>query len=146
MSHKYHVLEWTAPDIFTFLQLPELLFAVFNFDKSLLSHYGLLVAGFDGNGNFLGTSPMEKYPNIPAPDLDNVYPAGLFFVKASDIKNYSATGTKTLYFNPVAYSPGGTGTQKYVRYDIYDAPPVNNAFDLANLVAPINPSPPRNAS
>ena len=146
MTHQYHILEWKAPDISTFLQYPGLAFAVFNFEKPMLGHYVLLVAGFDDNGNFLGTSPLEKYPDFPSPDLENAYPAGLFFVKALDLKNYSGSGTITLYFEPVAYSPGGPGTQQYVRYYIYNAPPVNDAFEETNLVTPINPSPPRNAS
>jgi hypothetical protein len=145
MAHKYHVLEWKATDIYNFLQLPGLTFAVFNFDKPILGHYVLLVAGFNADGVFLGTSTLEKYPGFPEPDLDNVYTAGLFFVQASEIKSYSANGTTTLYFKPIAYSPGGAGTQKYVSYEVYDKGPTGDAFDDGALVGSINPSPPRNA-
>ena len=145
MAHKYHVLEWKAADIYSFLQLPGITFAVFNFDKHVLSHYVLLVAGFNTTGLLLGTSPLEKYSGFPEPDLDNAYPAGLFFVQASDITSYSGNGTITLYFKPKAYSPGGAGTQTYVSYDIYDKAPKDNAFDEGALVTTINPSPPRNA-
>jgi hypothetical protein len=145
MSHKYHVLEWKATDIYNFLQLPGITFAVFNFNKPLGGHYVLLVAGFDTTGVLLGTSPLEKFSGFPEPDLDNVYTAGLFFVKTSDITSYSHNGTTTLYFDPKAYSPGGDGTQKYVSYDIYDKAPEDNAFDKTALVGSINPSPPRNA-
>jgi hypothetical protein len=145
MSHKYHILEWKAPDIVDFLQLPGIYLAVFNFNKPLLGHYVLLVAGFDANGVFLGTSPLEQYPGVPEPDLDNAYTAGLFFVLAEKIGSYSGSGTKTLYFQPKAYSVGGGGTRPYVSYDVFDAPPKDGAFDLTTLVDTINPSPPRNA-
>lgn len=143
MAHKYHVLEWKAADIDTFLQLPNLTFAVFNFEKPTLGHYRLSVAGFDTHGDFLGTSPIEKYSKATEPDLDNAYTAGLFFVKKDDIKTDSATGTKTLYFEPNVYiAPGGS--TKYVSYNIYDTPPKNGSFDGITVVGSINPSPPRN--
>jgi hypothetical protein len=145
MSHKYYVLEWKAPDIATFLLLPGLEFAVFNFHKPILSHYVLLATGFNVNGLLLGTSPLEKYTAFPEPDLNNAYPAGLFFVQASEIISYSSHGANTLFFKPDGYYPGGIGTQEYVKYDIYDKEPKDNAFDEAALVGSINPSPPRNA-
>jgi len=143
MSHKYHVLEWKATDISNFL--PGITFAVFNFYQPPLGHYVLLVTGFDATGGLRRTSPLEKYPGAPEPDLENVYTGGLFFVQADDIRRYSGDGTKTLYFQPKPYSVGGGGTPEYVSYDIFDAPPVDGAFDLTTLVDSINPSPPRTA-
>jgi hypothetical protein len=144
MKHKYHALEWKATDIATFLGLSVIYRAVFNFDKPALGHFRLLVAGFDDKGNLLGTSPMEKYPGIPEPDLDNAYTEGLFFVMVEEIKTLSANGTKTLYFVPTPYTPPG-GTQLYVSYTIYDTHSGDGSFDGQVVVGSINPSPPRNA-
>src|SRR5664279_2441414 len=103
MKHKYHALEWKATDIAAFLDLGVVYKAVFNFDKPALGHYRLLVAGFDEMGDLLGTSPIEKYSFVPESDLDNAYTEGLFFVMAEEIKTLSATGAKTLYFDPTPY-------------------------------------------
>ncbi len=109
----------------------------------MLGYFLLLVAGFDNKGDFLGTLPIEKYPGVAEPDLDNAYSQGLFFVMAADIKTYSAEGTKPLFFVPKAYTPRG-GTQKYVCYTIYDAPPHNGSFAGMVVVGSMNPSPPGN--
>jgi hypothetical protein len=144
MAHKYNILEWNAENIYNFLKLPAINFAVFNFDRPFAQHYRLLVAGFDVHGDFIDTSSIEKYSGIDEPDLDNAYTEGLFFVMAADINTYSGNGTKTLYFEPESYIPTG-GTKKYVYYNIYDAPPKDGSFDGNFIVGSINPSPPRNA-
>ncbi|MEO8413080.1 MAG: hypothetical protein ABI472_05445 [Ginsengibacter sp.] len=143
MKHKYHILEWKAADILKFLQFTQINFAVFNFDKPTLGHYSLSVAGFDAKGDFLGTSPIEKYKGPTEPDLENAYNLGLFFVLAANVNTYSGGGTKALYFEPVSYTPTG-GTQEYVSYNIHDAPPKHGIFDEKTVVTKINPSPPRN--
>ncbi len=143
MKHKYHILEWKAADIASFLGLGGLYLAVFNFDKPMLGYFRLLVAGFDEKGDFLDTSPIEKYPWHTEPDLENAYSMALFFVMKEDIEKYSSGGTKTLYFEPKSYTPPGA-TQKYVNYVIYNAPPAEDAFDTKSVVGSINPSPPRN--
>lgn len=144
MNHKYHVLEWKAADIDTFRRLPNLSFAVFNFEKPMLGHYYLSVSGFDIHGNLLGTSPIEKYSDATEPDLDNAYPGGLFFVKMDDITSNPPAATKTLYFAPKPYEATG-GTTKYVCYNIYDLAPIDRSFDRMVAVGSINPSPPRNS-
>lgn len=144
MKHKYHILEWKAPDIVGFLSLAEIYLAVFNFHKPVARHYELLVAGFDEKGNLLGTSSIENYPWNTEPDLDNAYSLGLFFVKASDLKKYSNSGAISLYFEPKSYTPPGV-TQEYVCYGIHNEPPKDYGFDINTLVGTINPSPPRNA-
>ncbi|MDQ6901938.1 MAG: hypothetical protein M3139_02860 [Bacteroidota bacterium] len=144
MKHKYHILEWKALDIESFLGLNGLHLAVFNFDRSAAGHFRLLVAAFDEKGDFIGTSTIEKHPSHSEPDLDNAYSLGLFFVSADDVKKYSGSGTKTLYFEPKSYTPTGA-TQKYVQYVIHDTAPQDDAFDTKSVVGTINPTPPRNS-
>src|ERR1700693_714954 len=74
MRQKYHVLEWEAMAIHDFLNLPGTIdFAVFNFYQPPSGPYVLSATGFDVNGVLLGTSPLQKYPGAPEPDLENVY-------------------------------------------------------------------------
>ena len=137
MKNKYHALKWDAKDIAAFLALPAIYQAVFNFNKPLSGKYRLEVSGFDTDGVFLGTSPLSNF-NYAEPDLDNVYTGGLFFLKADDIKIYSQTGTKTLYFVPIDCSINSNPNSQYVGYDIYDDIP----SEALAVVATIKPSPP----
>ena len=142
-KHKYHILVWNAADITKFLALEGLSFAVFNFDKPLAGYFRLEVTGFNTVGDFIGDSNIEKYSGVKEPDLENAYSLGLFFVKAEEIRTFSAKGTKTIYFMPNLYKATG-GTKEYVAYSVYDAPPKDGVF-VSGVVGSINPSPPRNA-
>ncbi len=130
---KYYVVIWDKADIASFLALPGVDQAVFNFEKSW-GKYKLFATGFDIYGNLVGKSELNKYAKITGPDLDNLYPGGLFFLRAKDIASYSATGTKSLYFVPKPYN----SSLQYVSYDVYDDEP----FAETLLVTSINPSPP----
>ncbi|HWH62566.1 MAG TPA: hypothetical protein VNS50_04810 [Ginsengibacter sp.] len=137
-KEKYYVVMWDKADISQFLSTQCFDKAVFNFTSSGGGH-DMSVTGFDVYEKLIHTWALtRKSKKI---DLDNAYLQGLFFLSGAKVQAYSANGTKSLYFLPVAYNTD------YVGYEIYDVDPSTFDKDSSAFVTKLgalNPSPPRN--
>lgn len=136
---KYRELKWEAPDIKAFIDMPGLEKVVFNFTRNSNGNRAT-VTGFDRDGKLLSRSGLSSYGR-KRPEFTNVYPLGLFFLEASELKSFSAQGTKTIYFVPKKYESAPGTVMDYVMYIMYDGPP-DELPAVPLLTKPLNPSPP----